>query len=185
MTKFNDFFNEAKNVGFIYHFTTLDNAIKILSGTKTSDAVIPALTFISGNKTVSCTRNACLSVDYENSPDVRVDHGYVVRFTIDGTKLSNKYKIKPIKGLTDNSSDVFGKDKERITGDESEEVILGKNFTFDLKDAVVRIDVYNYLYDDIDEDEFINKYKQIKSKAEAMGIKTKLVDDFKVHKNNG
>lgn len=80
---------ESKNVGIIYHFTSVNQFEKIIKNN---------FNMISNNYVFSCTRNARLS---ENpNGDISKKKGYVVRINIDGNKLSDKYKIKPFLGYT-------------------------------------------------------------------------------------
>ena len=64
--------------------------------------------------------------------------------------MSNKYKIKPVLGLQDNSFDLFNNISSRVPRKwgENEEVVLGNTklkdeSTFKLKDYLIQIDIYN------------------------------------------
>jgi len=86
MIKLIDLLNEAKHVGVLYHFTRTGELISILKDDilKASDAWATTKDLRPFN---AFTRN-------ENGWDVG---GFPtdVRITIDGNKLSNKYKIQP------------------------------------------------------------------------------------------
>ena len=141
--KFKDYLNEAKQVGNIYHFTTLDSLNKLLDDNFQSKYNLEILEFIARNDKFSCTRNACLAQDIF-SKDISIKKGYIVRIAIDGNKISNKYKIKPQNGLDDNSSEktnlnnTIGKKYH-----EFEEQLISKSKTFKLKDYIKQIDIQN------------------------------------------
>lgn len=85
---------EAKQVGYIYHFTTLSNIEKIIKSNKIEKGK---------EGYVSLTRDFQLPNynGYFNSGE------YIVRITIDGNKLSENTKIKPIsdKSFNDERED--------------------------------------------------------------------------------
>jgi hypothetical protein len=70
---------EGKQVGDVYHFTSMDNLKKILK----SKILIPS----KERKYISFTRNKNLATLENEKRDVKI--------TIDGNKLSTKYKIIP------------------------------------------------------------------------------------------
>jgi hypothetical protein len=79
MIKLTDLLKEAKQVGTLYHFTSLNNLKPILES--------GILMSTKGRKYISFTRNKNLSnLGVENSQ---------VRLTINGDDLSNKYKLIP------------------------------------------------------------------------------------------
>lgn len=82
MIKLVDLLNEiteGKQVGTLYHFTSIDNLKKILK----SGTLIPS----KERKYISFTRNKNLTTLDNEKRDVKI--------TIDGDKLSTKYKIIP------------------------------------------------------------------------------------------
>lgn len=103
-----DTINEQKQVGTLYHFTTLENLFKILgeTGTKIVGETQPHLK--TGNKNISLTRSHTLSTDLDQLGVIRISSrmGYIVRISLDGNKISNKYKIRPVRGMTDPNSDL-------------------------------------------------------------------------------
>lgn len=138
--------NEAKQVGTIYHFTRPHNIEHLLNKSKQEEYSLDVLEFISMNGNFSTTRNSSMTSDFTH-PVLNAKNGYIVRLALDGDKLSNKYRIKPIRGLDDNSFDVFGNgNRVPLKWGENEEVILGnKNkkdeTTFKLKDYLLQIDI--------------------------------------------
>lgn len=134
-------FNEGKNIGTIYHFTGPHSIWNILSqnelkgskvdleyahvpGSQDSDELISFRKDINALKNkdtkyiyyVSTTRNRLL---YKKNTTINSD---IIRISLDGNKLSNKYKIVPFYYFSQemNSNDVAPKDVQ----DESEERIL-------------------------------------------------------------
>jgi hypothetical protein len=79
MIKLVDLLKEAKQVGILYHFTSLNNLKPILES--------GVLLSTKGRKYVSFTRNKNLSNLGEDNSQVRL--------TINGDNLSNKYKLLP------------------------------------------------------------------------------------------
>ena len=138
--------NEAKQVGTIYHFTRPHNIEHLLNKSKQEEYSLDVLEFISMNGNFSTTRNSSMTSDFTH-PVLNAKNGYIVRLALDGDKLSNKYRIKPIRGLDDNSFDVFGNgNRVPLKWGKNEEVILGnKNkkdeTTFKLKDYLLQIDI--------------------------------------------
>ena len=137
--------NEAKQVGTIYHFTTINALKALLNKDELSKFGCDILTFYSHNTYFSTTRNYALSTDMYNNDFPLAK--YNVRIAIDGTKLSNKYKIKPIAGYILNDKDIFNHSKnfgrvKRSVG-EYEEVVcpLKTNKYFPLKDYIVEIQI--------------------------------------------
>ena len=138
---------EAKQVGTIYHFTKPENIIYLIDKNRQAEYGLEIFEFFSMSGNFSTTRNASLTSDFTH-PILSAKKGYSVRISLDGDKISNKYKIKPIRGLNDNDFDVFGKNKERVPlkWGEDEEVIIGNNkkkdeSTFKLKDYILQIDI--------------------------------------------
>lgn len=171
---YKEFIEEGKNIGIIYHFTRFNNMIKLLKGNKELNLEI--LEFISYNGYISCSRNFAMSDDIFNN-DFPLS-SYNIRIAIDGTKLSNKYKIKPISGLIDNDGDIFDhnnnfKRVKRETG-KSEEVLLAKKIN--LKDYIKEIQIYNFHNErDID---YKNKIEYL-LKQNNLNIPVNLVRKFK------
>jgi len=84
MIKLIDLLNEGKQVGTLYHFTTLRGATGILTSGKIK---------INEDGVISATRDKNLNTaefDTEGDPDENI-----VRIDLDGNKISNNYKIQP------------------------------------------------------------------------------------------
>jgi len=84
MIKLIDLLNEGKQVGTLYHFTTLRGATGILTSGKIK---------INEDGVISTTRDKNLNTaefDTEGDPDENI-----VRIDLDGNKISNNYKIQP------------------------------------------------------------------------------------------
>lgn len=99
---------EAKQVGTIYHFTKPENIIYLLDKNRQAEYGLEIFEFFSMSGNFSTTRNASLTSDFTH-PILSVKKGYSARISLDGDKISNKFKIRPIRGLKDNDFDVFGK----------------------------------------------------------------------------
>lgn len=87
MIAFKDFIAEAKQVGTVYHFTTLEALYTIVTQSE------PFLMGSKNGETFSMTRNPSLFIN----PHFR-ECG--VRITLDGDKLSEKYKVRPVAGFS-------------------------------------------------------------------------------------
>jgi hypothetical protein len=113
MIKFIDILKEAKQVGDIYHFTSIDNLANML---KEYDSVTLDSSYSSeaGKGYFSFTRNP-------NIPSLS-DFQKQVRFKLNGNKMSNKYKFEPYADTS--SSEDFYKQGKNF---ESEERISAKN----------------------------------------------------------
>jgi len=84
MIKLIDLLNEGKQVGTLYHFTTLRGATGILTSGKIK---------INEDGVISATRDKNLNTaefDTEGDSDENI-----VRIDLDGNKISNNYKIQP------------------------------------------------------------------------------------------
>lgn len=117
---------EAKQVGVVYHFTTLDSLFKMMNPEYSKSKGREPFEFVSNNNLISCTRDHCLSTS-NKSDEISHKKGYIVRITLDGDRLSNKFKIKPIKGLDDYSDPFDRNNKNRTTSDENEEVVVSSS----------------------------------------------------------
>jgi len=154
--KFEDFYNkiiESKQVGIIYHYTTINSAMKILKDMKLKD-----FTFNRGY--VSFSRNGS---------GISGRGSNFLRFTIDGNKLSNKYSITP------DSQAISGDKKLRYKSHkkkQAEERIY--KIEVDITESLLSIDILNdYKNDEITPEEL----KKIESKT-----KLNLVDKFKPYR---
>ena len=88
--------NEGKQVGDIYHYTTFNNGFKILQSNQLQSAEAADSTRANPIYAVSFTRYK----KFHNKHNIGFDVSSFgqrpqVRFTVDGDKLSNNYKIQP------------------------------------------------------------------------------------------
>lgn len=119
------FINEGKKVGLVYHFTNQKSLDKILKDNKMNGSFMYEEKGIELYG-VSTTRNKILKYDKNN-----------IRITLDGDKLSNNYKIKP----RDYWQREYNVPDNPQTIDEDEEVVLTpKHYIFNIKDYIVSID---------------------------------------------
>lgn len=115
----------AKQVGDVYHFTKQENLESILDSGK--------LMTRSGH--VSTTRNYNLPYDFNQvngNYDLSHKRGYNTRITLDGNKISEHHKIKPLNGVTaavDDAHDITKYKNNRVSRHEheAEEAIHGKS----------------------------------------------------------
>jgi hypothetical protein len=142
MIKLLDILKEAKQVGILYHFTDIDGLLGILETNELWSSETNA-------NHVSLTR------DKQGWHVGTLDNAF--RISLDGNKISNKYKIRPY------SWDGDGID--RGTGNtESEEAVLTDKIT-NIRDYIVDINANKELYNksygyDIDD---LNQVKQLYS----------------------
>lgn len=161
-----EFINEAKQIGTIYHFTTLNGLKSLLNKDELNKFGCDILTFYSHNSYLSTTRNYALSTDMYNNDFPLAK--YNVRIAIDGSKLSNKYKIKPVAGYTLNDKDIFNQDKNfgrvKRSTVEYEEVVCPLKGTkyFALKDYIIEIQILPSFSDIEDIDKLKSILKKLK-----------------------
>jgi len=145
---------EAKQVGIVYHFTTIDGIKNILENP--IDKGCEIFTFISRNKHFSTTRDFMLTNNPNGDFNVSTHN---IRIAFDGNKLSNKYKVKPINGLIDDKDKIFGVDKNKYRvkhKSEKEEVLCpfyskGERHPFKLKDYVLEVQIYQHNLENAEE----------------------------------
>ena len=116
---------EGKQVGIIYHYTTFDNGLKILQSNQLKSAEAADSTKTNPIFAISFTRDK----RFHNNHNVGFDVSSFgqkpqVRFTVDGNKLSNKYKIQPYAQI--GGSGRF--EKQHGEFEAEERVILNKPF---------------------------------------------------------
>lgn len=105
-----DSLDEAKQVGNVYHFTSITSYLQILADNK-----IDAAGLSDNSKTISTTRDQNFTTRKRalgNTPEIGI--------ILDGNKLSDKYKVKPYDYNYDNPGE------EEEVGDEQEELWFGK-----------------------------------------------------------
>ena len=136
MIKLKDILNEAKQVGIIYHYTTFESGLKVLKSNQLKSDHTAESTNAKPVFGISFTRDkrfniASRAVDFTNSSFGKTPQ---LRFTIDGNKLSNKFKVQPYSqgGRFDKGKKDF-EAEERVTSD--------KLFTLPLSNYLISIDL--------------------------------------------
>lgn len=159
---------EAKQVGTIYHYTTFDNGLEILQSNQLKGFETEGHTNTNPIYGLSFTRDK----RFHNNHNIGFDASVFgqkpqVRFTIDGDKLSNKYKIQPYAQI--GGSGRFEKGQEEFESEER--VIFNKPFSIPLLPYLKSIDIlieykkpkYD---DDIDDDNYnYRKYTPLRAKT--------------------
>jgi hypothetical protein len=130
---------ESKQVGIIYHYTTFEAGLKILYSNQLKSGETADSTKDNPIYGVSFTRDKRFHDNHTVGFDIG-SSGQIpqVRFTVDGDKLSNRYKIAPY-AQDALKSKVFQKDSEYFESEER--VISNKPFTIALTDYLISIDV--------------------------------------------
>ena len=136
MIKLKDILFEAKQVGIIYHYTTFESGLKVLKSNQLKSDHTAESTNAKPVFGISFTRDkrfniASRAVDFTNSSFGKTPQ---LRFTIDGNKLSNKFKVQPYSqgGRFDKGKKDF-EAEERVTSD--------KLFTLPLSNYLISIDL--------------------------------------------
>lgn len=115
MKSFREYVSEAKQVGEIHHFTTVNSLADMVKQKQ------PMTLYSRNNENISFTRNPLLPIFNSHFNDCNV------RITVDGDSLSNKYKIKPVAGLPNGEKGVLDTAKSyrvpRSSGEAEEAVI--------------------------------------------------------------
>ena len=160
---------EGKQVGLLYHFTKGINLRKIIQGTELSEP----FELISRNGVISTTRNQFMSSEIFRN-DFQIEKGYIVRITLDGNKISEKYNIKAVAGYTDYDPDIFNTSKnfkriKRSSG-EAEEVI--KIPKINILPYIIEINILQY------NDEAIELFNDIRDIMNKLNIKISLTRKF-------
>lgn len=110
--------SESKNVGIVYHFTSLGRAVKILEQDLLKSNTISRIV---SRPTVSTTRDK----NYIKNRQAAQIRGNDIGFVLDGTAMSANYKVMPV-------NDASGFDQAEISwGDEQEEIWYGKKLESD------------------------------------------------------
>jgi hypothetical protein len=162
--EFKEYLEEWKQIGVVYHFTTEYHIEKMVDSELLSKYGLDKFEMISYNGVISLTRNPRLA---ENPlGDISKRNGFYVRINIDGSKLSNKYKIRPLRGLDTSVNPLCGDDilSKRVPKEweENEEIVIpvSKNKTIKMKNYIKSITISG------------NKkiYEKIKDKVENIPI---------------
>lgn len=143
---------ESKQVGKIYHFCALKDVEKYIAPT---DTLSPSGLFwnrlTKSRNTISFTRNPNFRLNTLRSYNI------TVRFTVDGNKLSNNYKIIPYSAYGVSSphfkSDYISEEPD-YDSDEMEEIVVGKIKNFHKYILSIKISVkdQNFTKEDLLED---------------------------------
>ena len=152
--------NESKQVGTLYHYTKLGPLKDIV------DSGV-----LMGTPSLSFTRDKNFHKSYR---DIGAGYGkglLAVRLTVDGDKLSNRYKIEPHADIYYDKGTSNFEAEERIRPNRENEVV-----TVPIKDYVISID---FLTEPIDSWDIKNPLKYIKifDRINDMGIKVNMVDE--------
>jgi hypothetical protein len=156
--------SEAKQVGVVYHFTNYPSLVGIIkNGFKLNSNIQPYVSF---------TRNKRMKSDTISQS---------VRITVDGDKLSNKYKFEPYA----DTKAGYG----RNSADESEERVSLERYPegVDISKAIKSIEIkkpsatYSSGFDDEEgfEPPSLLAYEQVLKILNAKNIEFKLVDQYK------
>lgn len=132
---FEQFINEAKQVGTIYHYTTFEAGLKILQSNQLKSGESADSTIAKPIFAISFTRDKRFhnnhTVGFGESSFGNIPQ---VRFTIDGNKLSNKFKIGPYS-----QQGAFSKNRKGFEAEER--VISDKPFTIPISKYLISVDL--------------------------------------------
>jgi hypothetical protein len=171
MKSFDQFINESKQAGIIYHYTTYGNAISIVDQDRLKSDHTNDATNSNPKYAISFTRNK----NFASTKRTLVPGTPRVRFIVDGDKLSNKYKIEPYAQKGFEKSDKNSYEAE-------ERVVYGKPFSVKLSDYLIGIDIVKELKDpgkyeyDWDWDMFGEDQKRLIELCQSKNIKLNIVD---------
>lgn len=157
--------SESKQVGKIYHFCALKDVEKYIAPTDTLSSSGLFWNRLTKNRnTISFTRNPNLRLNTLRSYNISI------RFSVDGDKLSNNYKIIPYSAYGVSSphfkSDYMSGEPD-YDSDEMEEIVIGpvKNFHKYILTILVSVKDQNFTREDLLEEdgfqvllEYITKY---------------------------
>jgi len=131
MIRLIDLLREAKQVGILYHYTIYENAVDILKDSNLKSGMSD-----DNLSSVSFTRDKNFHKQHRTLSKFMEPQ---CRFTFDGDKLSNKYKISPYVQGALSDVDPFAKSKK---GFEAEERITSdKPFTIPLNNYLISFDM--------------------------------------------
>jgi len=131
MIRLIDLLREAKQVGILYHYTIYENAVDILKDSNLKSGMSD-----DNLSSVSFTRDKNFHKQHRTLSKFMEPQ---CRFTFNGDKLSNKYKISPYVQGAVGDVDPFAKSKK---GFEAEERITSdKPFTIPLNNYLISFDM--------------------------------------------
>jgi hypothetical protein len=146
-----DTLNESKQVGVIYHYTTFENGLKILQSNQLKADHAADSTNAKPVYSISFTRDKRFHDNHRiGFTDSSFGQTPQVRFTVDGNKLSNKYKVQPYS-----QGGVFSKGRKGFEAEER--VISDKPFTIPLSNYLLSVDI-------------LLEYKKPSNKYDLLGI---------------
>ena len=135
MIKLRDILKEAKQVGIIYHYTTFESGLKVLKSNQLKSGEAADSTKSKPVFAISFTRDKRFHdnhvVDFTSSSFGKTPQ---LRFTIDGNKLSNKFKVQPYS-----QGGVFDKGKKSFEAEER--VVSNKPFFIPIMSYIKSVDV--------------------------------------------
>ena len=156
---------EAKQVGTLYHFTNLISLYSILTTNSLetyrtvddNDNLKNSYNLKGYLYYVSFTRNK----NFYKIPQLNIDHPVSCRMTIDGDKLSHKYKIYPIDFFNDYDDEYNTEDEECIVTPSTEGLDNIKNYILKIEIPTLekfRLEIINGLKSNYT---FVNKFKNV------------------------
>lgn len=135
MIKLSTLLKESKQVGILYHYTTLDSALDIIKSTKLIASEAADSTYTNSIFAISFTRDKRFHTIH-NVEFAKSSFGSKpqVRFTVNGDRLSNKYKITPYS-----QGGYFDKGEEGFEAEER--VISNKSFSIIITPYIISVDI--------------------------------------------
>lgn len=134
---FQSIVTEGKQIGTVYHFTTNESIMMMTNEELLKQHGMEMFQFISHNNFISLTRNPRLAENLFGH--ISKKRGYYVRLDIDGDKLSNKYKIKPIRGVMTDDPPFNNDNKVPLKWGENEELVIPKGKSLKMKPYIKSI----------------------------------------------
>lgn len=156
----------AKQVGDIYHFANHKIAERIIDSGK----------FISQTGHISTTRNFNLPLDPDQKGgDLHYSKGYNTRLTLDGNKISERHRIKPLLGVTANVTDPDNHhyNKHRVSGHEHENEEMVKHSELPIHNILKHVHV---VPDSIEAKD--HYHNVLKPKLDKLGISSSIGKKF-------
>lgn len=157
---------ESKNIGDIYHFTSINSIFKMLEFSDFNLFTIMSY--------FSFTRNPEMF-----SPELTQDR-LQTRIMLDGEKMSHQYKIEPYIDVADSVIRDYGEYEERIIKNEYEDKINITNYIKQidiLYNPKFKNDKYNFI--------FYNSFSDSSKEEEIISTHQKFIEKIKdILKNN-
>jgi hypothetical protein len=134
---FQSIVTEGKQIGTVYHFTTNKGIMMMTDEELLKRHGMEMFELVSLNNFISLTRNPSLADNLFGH--ISKKRGYYVRLNIDGDKLSNKYKIKPIRGVMTDDNPFNNDNKVPREWEENEEIVIPKGKSLKMKPYITSI----------------------------------------------